>query len=794
MEALLTLLALCVIIVPIIIIAVLFSRISRLERELRHLSASIPAVIRSILKEGPGAAVAEPARAAAEKTPPAAARPETVSAPLPSPLPPPTPQPQAAPPRQEPPRPSAPPPPSRTKEEWEALIGGKLLNRIGALALIIGVGFFLKYAFDRDWINAATRVLIGGATGGALLLGAVRTYRRGLAIFAQGLVGAGIAILYLSVYASFNFYHLVPQVAAFGLMTGVTALAFVFAFKYDSLAIAMMAWLGGFLTPFLLSTGEANEMGLFTYIALLDAGILIISLKKTAWTVLEPLALAGTWLVYLLWYSSQYTVEAISLTLYFVLLYWILFHILSTGRALRGESTFVVLRLISAVAGGVFAYVALYALLEPDFHAWAGGATLLGGFLYAGTAFVLRAKNPSAERWIALDGTGAAILIVTATAIQFTGFTTVSFWAVEALALAWLGARYERTHFSILSFALFVTAGFKLLVTEGALVAPTTEHVVVFFNQRGLTYAILAVSAWVSSATFGHVRGPAGGLLRGTVSAGASVLVFILLTVETAAYFSRIIRVSPLTSTASLEFHRWLCLAVVWSVYGTASAWIGMGRDEKPAYAAGLVSLLAGFAAAALAGFAFEPVVDFTLVFNWRFGALLAIALLGLALARKLQGDSAAIPWRKEIFPLLRMGVVLLLLLLATGETRDFFGKDIALERANGRAGANSAEMIRLENLQQLSLSGVWLVFSIALMTIGILRRSRALRVTSIVLFGATILKIFIYDLSFLDTLYRIFSFIGLGVILLGVSYAYQRYKDLIFSAEPPGGDPPSGS
>jgi uncharacterized membrane protein len=120
--------------------------------------------------------------------------------------------------------------------------------------------------------------------------------------------------------------------------------------------------------------------------------------------------------------------------------------------------------------------------------------------------------------------------------------------------------------------------------------------------------------------------------------------------------------------------------------------------------------------------------------------------------------------------------LVILLLVLVTGETKDYF------EKAKAMLGEKSytAEYSRLNNLQQLFLSGVWLLYSIALMVIGIWRRQRGIRIASIVLFGFTILKIFIYDLSFLDTLYRIFSFIGLGVILLAVSYLYQKYKNII--------------
>ena len=99
----------------------------------------------------------------------------------------------------------------RSREEWEILIGGKLLNRVGALALILGVGFFLKYAFDNDWLNELARVLMGGAAGLLLIGGGYRFHLRNLAVFSQGLTGAGVAILYLSIYAAYDFYDLIPH-------------------------------------------------------------------------------------------------------------------------------------------------------------------------------------------------------------------------------------------------------------------------------------------------------------------------------------------------------------------------------------------------------------------------------------------------------------------------------------------------------------------------------------------------------------------------------------------------------
>ncbi len=219
---------------------------------------------------GPGPATPAPATPALARATPKAPAPEFGLPPLTDQ------RPISAPPRPEP----VPEPTSRTREEWEALIGGKLLNRIGALALIIGVGFFLKHAIDNEWINEVTRVLMGAAVGLACLFGADRARTKGYQIFSQGLVGAGLAILYLSVYASFNFYQLVPLPVAFGLMGVVTVIAFLEAFRNDSLAVSILACMGGLLTPVMLSTPEPNEVGLFAYLLALNLGVVLIIVSK----------------------------------------------------------------------------------------------------------------------------------------------------------------------------------------------------------------------------------------------------------------------------------------------------------------------------------------------------------------------------------------------------------------------------------------------------------------------------------------------------------------------------------
>jgi uncharacterized membrane protein len=127
------------------------------------------------------------------------------------------------------------------------LIGGNIFNRIGAIALLIGVGFFIKYAFDQNWITEQFRVLAGLFVGIGLLAGGSYFHRKEAQIFAQGLFGAGISILYLSIYASFNFYSVISQGLAMVGMAVITFAAITLAYRYDSIAISLLAWAGGFL-------------------------------------------------------------------------------------------------------------------------------------------------------------------------------------------------------------------------------------------------------------------------------------------------------------------------------------------------------------------------------------------------------------------------------------------------------------------------------------------------------------------------------------------------------------------
>jgi len=197
--------------------------------------------------------------------------------------------------------------------------------------------------------------------------------------------------------------------------------------------------------------------------------------------------------------------------------------------------------------------------------------------------------------------------------------------------------------------------------------------------------------------------------------------------------------------------------------------------------------LLVGSGLAMLRAFYYVPIEEYRFLLNMRTAGLFVVAGASYGVSALLRGPEGTFSYAGEFRSLFRFVPVLSMLVLCSTETWDVYRYASSTLPAAGQA----SELTRLANLQQLSLSSVWLLYSIGLMILGFWRRDREFRLQAIALFGIAILKIFLYDLSFLETLYRIFSFIGLGVILLFVSYLYQRYKDIILSPTPSGEDHP---
>ena len=206
------------------------------------------------------------------------------------------------PPRIETARPSAP------KINWEQFMGVKGFAWLGGFALFLGVAFFIKYAFDNNLIPPEMRVAIGYLVGLGLIVGGMVMSRKNFPALSQTLCATGVVILYAVTFACYAVYHFAffSVVPTFLLMALITAVAFVLAVRLDALVVAVLGMLGGFLTPVLLSTGEDNPLALFGYIAILDAGLILVALNpaRRNWHFLAALAALGTVVLQIGWLGN----------------------------------------------------------------------------------------------------------------------------------------------------------------------------------------------------------------------------------------------------------------------------------------------------------------------------------------------------------------------------------------------------------------------------------------------------------------------------------------------------------
>lgn len=211
---------------------------------------------------------------------------------------------------------------------WERFMGVNLFAWVGGLALFLGVAFFVKYSFEHNLVPPEVRVALGFLTGIGLLVGGILMKRKDSVVTAQTLSATGVLILYAVSFACHSYYHFSGAAATFAMMVMITATAFLLAARMDAKVVAVLGLFGGFLTPPLLSTGEDKALGLFTYIAILNAGLLAVAFHRR-WDFLAILGAIGTVVIQLGWVGKFFAVEkvfvALAIFLGFDLLFLIAF-------------------------------------------------------------------------------------------------------------------------------------------------------------------------------------------------------------------------------------------------------------------------------------------------------------------------------------------------------------------------------------------------------------------------------------------------------------------------------------
>jgi uncharacterized membrane protein len=748
LEALVVLVALALLVAPFVGITVAL----RARRSLRELEARVLDLERGPLH----------LRAPAVPTP--AARPRGIPVPAPG-LPPVTTPPMPA-------EAQARARPAMDWRQWERWLGGTWLNRVGALVLVLGIGFFLKYAFDHRWIQPAGRVALGLVAGVTLLLVGERLQRAAYRAPAQGVVAAGIATLYLSVYAAYGFYQLIAQATAFAVMVLVTATSLALALHHDARAVAILANLGGFLTPILLGADRDAAVAVFTYLAVLDAGLLASAYWRR-WPELQALSFVFTQFLYWGWFDRWYhpvdaapqrAVALIAASAFFVL-FALATPVEAAGRrfALRLDrwwhpSTLLIL------AAPVAYFVAARAILYPELKTWL--ALLCLGVAAVSTALGRWAIGAPAGASLALLQWAVGLAFLTlAFPIQFTEHGTTIAWSVEGAAIVWGGFRLDARRLRLGGLAVLTLAALRWLV----LVLEPVPHSGAFVLDHPVLIptAFLALGATVTAVIYRWHQ------LAGVALAEERFAwpILALVAVLSGALFL----------TLELQGHRALGLtagvaSVVTTLIWLAAAGIVTALAPSDAtrtlLAAGVLLLgLVGLRAAVLDTGHWQGMAGGLAGLNLRF----ASGLLITAVYAVFSWMIPALPIPDERRAAARAAVVASAALFLLWH----LSAEVVLMPLEG-VPAGELTMAR-----HMGLSLLWTCYAFAAMGVGIQRGQPALRLGAIGLFGLTVAKVFLVDLSRLDAGYRILSFIVLGGLLLLASFLYTRYRKRILGEAP---------
>jgi len=470
--------------------------------------------------------------------------------------------------------------PRLTSGDWEARIGGSWLSKIAVATIILGMVFSLKYALDNNYIGVIGRVILGVVVGILFLLFGERLKFKIYRASALAISGGGLAILYLSIFTAFSLYQLIGQLPALLIMVLITITAALLALIHDSLVIAVLGVVGGFLTPILLGTGVDNQIRLFSYLILLDFGILALAFYKN-WRGLNLLAFVLTQFIFLAWVAQFYHSSKLWATIFFLTLFFLVFAFISFLHNLIHQKQTTPRDLSLILLNGTAYFLWTYSLLRLDHLDYLGFFSVVVSLIYMGFMLLARHYSPR-DTYLRSVFLGLALTsLILAIPIQFEPLWIPLGWAVEATLLTWVGFRVEsdKTRWA----ALFIAA---LVVPHLLFGDQSLESFRPLINPWFLISASCITAVFFMATLYAKNREQLSRreehLIALLVLVGAFLLLFSLST-ELAHFFDRKWHLKQaLPLRLLLRNQEQLAISTLWATYSIVLVVVGMVKQFRP--------------------------------------------------------------------------------------------------------------------------------------------------------------------------------------------------------------------
>lgn len=684
------------------------------------------------------------------------------------------------------------------KSDIEKFIGENLINKIGIAITIIGVAIGAKYSIEHGWISPLTRIIFGYLMGLGLLGFGIKLKLK-YESFSAVLVSGAIAIMYFITYAAYDFYELIPQSFAFGLMVLFTAFTVVAAINYNKQIIAHIGLVGAYAVPFLLSDGSGKVLILFSYMAIINIGILVISFKRY-WKLLYYSSFILTWLVFSAWFTSKYDVtQHYLISFVFITIYFITFYLIFLAYKLIRKEKFDLGDVLLLLANSFIFYGMGYSILgsnqtSSDFN---GLFTLCNAIIHFGVS-VLIYKQKLADKNLFFLLAGLVLVFITITIpIQLDGNWVTLLWACEAVLLFWIGRTnnvgfYEKTSYPLM-FIAFISIvldwTFAYDIYSDKVIKPIFN---VNFLSSFLFIAGFSFLLFLKNKRKRDVSIFENGLLTRLANNLIPVILLIV------AYFSFSVEISYYWE--KLHYQSFIQIKNITQDYPD-SIW----NEDLSGFKTCWLLIYSLLFFSILSFINIYKVKSHKLgVINLAINVLCIVAFLtsGLLVLSELRDtyihQTLAKYFYRGSFNITIRYISFAFVGLVLFATYKYIQQEFMKSANKSLKVAYDAllyvtilwilrsEMITWLSIKEfpetykLGLSILWGIYAFLLTVLGIWKKKKHIRIGAIGLFAVTLLKLFLYDISELNTIAKTIVFVSLGLLLLIISFLYNKYKLLI--------------
>ncbi|KFF01919.1 DUF2339 domain-containing protein [Chryseobacterium luteum] len=626
-----------------------------------------------------------------------------------------------------------------------------ILTIIGIFTLVLGIGYFVKYAIDKNWIGETARAGIGLAVGAGIML-AGHFLRKNYAVFASIITGGGIAVLYFTTTIAFREYHLFSQNTAFIITTLVTVVFIALAYYYKSEVLIIFAMLGGFSAPLMISTGQSNYLFLFTYLTLLNVGMLTTAFLKH-WKSVGWTSFVFTSIYLFFWTLRQ--PELLSIVFYII--NYIIFYIFALQDHIKRnilspwDTLMLVLINFSSIIGLIYIFNTLS--YEP---------VIIFPLLFAGVnaLLLLREYGKKNFGYSYSIFAGLTISLVTiAVALQFKSHLITSVWAVEASLLLYIWKKSGHSIFKTCFYVLFPLVIIAQILTWSEYL--DKDNMGIVFNPVFLTSLVTVTTTVVNLfllKNINKIQKPEDGFFENVFTIVSYSIIYIALLLEIIYHISDM----PWPAVTSIGL-----LFSIYYIFVLLVLKRRLGIDGI--IQTGLIYLLL-ILIALNASFAASAVVTAVLQKKLTSGFYMIHLLHWVPFTYVLWNTASNTDFYKTKISYWVISVTLVIA-VSCG-----FYHTYILNSVNDTSLIYKTK----EHFTILYLPIIWTVLASIFIYTSLKKNIPEYGRIGFVLTGIMVLKLYSYDVWQMDNISRITAFIILGIILLLSSFTFQRLKNII--------------